>query len=59
MYDKYYELLRELQTQMEEEYKTVRKAVNRPAWPQLMITKSRSRTDFLAVMYSNGERVKR
>lgn len=59
MNDKYYEALRELQTQMEEEYKTVRKSVNRPTWPQLMITKSRTRTDYLAVTYINGKRVKR
>ena len=58
MNDKYYEALRELQTQMEEEYKTVRKSVNRPTWPQLMITKSRTRTDYLAVTYINGKRVK-
>ena len=59
MYDKYLETLRELRTQMEEEYKTVRKSVNRPAWPQLMITKDRSRTDFIAVTYESGKRVKR
>lgn len=59
MNDKYHEVLSELRTQMAEEYKTVRKSVNRPAWPQLMITKGRSRTDYLAVTYKDGKRIKR
>ena len=59
MNDKYHEMLSELRTQMAEEYKTVRKSVNRPAWPQLMITKGRSRTEYLAVTYKDGKRIKR
>ena len=59
MNDQYHEILSELRTQMAEEYKTVRKSVNRPAWPQLMITKGRSRTEYLAVTYKDGKRIKR
>ena len=54
MSDIYLEKLNELLSEMYKEYQIVRKSVNRPVWPQLMIINDRGRIDHIAIDYKNG-----
>ena len=56
MSDIYLEKLNELLSEMYKEYQIVRKSVNRPVWPQLMIINDRGRIDHIAIDYKNGRR---